>query len=472
MEEKVNPPKVFISYCHTSGEHKQSVKDLADRLMNDGVDVTIDLYDAKYGNSVTKFMEEIAKDEMSKVLIIVDKEYGKKAEDRAGGVGYETEIVTSQLILASGAQTKYIPIVWEKNEEGKDYLPSYLKSLLHIDFVTNHVSSYDELLRDIHNLPRYIKPPVGSIPAHLQSDKLEAVPQAIKDELSSSLRPSPNLSSSLKLKRIFDEYSAQLITSKVPLDINQNSNEHIDRIDALIDSTNAFTELMNYKMLEIGEEILPPLKKFLETCLLNYQPQVRLHESFHEYQTTPLKFLTQEFIIRFLSLSLNNELFDVAKKFLEMKVYISSRHQTGYNSIQDFYDPMNMIDQNHKQKVRSNFITLSGDMYLKRIDTDDLISRNQFIGSDVVLFVNGLFGSNSRWYPRTVYYLNYNEIIEYFDRASWSPYFNKFKDILLIKDVKELQQKINEHKRWFEFSAGGRPIYLQEHLGLSKLNGF
>lgn len=42
-------PKVFISYSWSSPAHQERVKTIADRLLSDGVDIIIDIYDLKEG---------------------------------------------------------------------------------------------------------------------------------------------------------------------------------------------------------------------------------------------------------------------------------------------------------------------------------------------------------------------------------------------------------------------------------------
>lgn len=78
-------PKVFISYSWSSDE---LVLDLAKRLVAHGVDVVLDKWDLKEGNDKYEFMERCVNDsEITKVLIICDKIYAQKANDRTGGVG-------------------------------------------------------------------------------------------------------------------------------------------------------------------------------------------------------------------------------------------------------------------------------------------------------------------------------------------------------------------------------------------------
>lgn len=42
-------PRVFISYSWTSTKFQQQVKELAERLVHDGVDVVLDIWDLKDG---------------------------------------------------------------------------------------------------------------------------------------------------------------------------------------------------------------------------------------------------------------------------------------------------------------------------------------------------------------------------------------------------------------------------------------
>ena len=47
-------PKVFISYSWTTTQHQLLVKEWADRLIADGIDVVLDIYDLKEGLEVPK----------------------------------------------------------------------------------------------------------------------------------------------------------------------------------------------------------------------------------------------------------------------------------------------------------------------------------------------------------------------------------------------------------------------------------
>ena len=114
-------PKIFISYSWSSDA---LVLDLAKRLVSQGVDVILDKWDLKEGQDKYAFMERCVNDsEITKVLIICDKAYAKKADDRTGGVGDETVIISSE-IYGNMKQERFIPIIAEKDEDGKPYVPA------------------------------------------------------------------------------------------------------------------------------------------------------------------------------------------------------------------------------------------------------------------------------------------------------------------------------------------------------------
>lgn len=165
-------PKVFISYSWHPEENKIRVQRLAERLMQDGVNVILDIWDLKHGHDKYVFMEQMVKDpDIKKVLVICNEDYALKADARKGGVGTESTIMSGD-IYSLAEQTKFIPILMEwKN--GKPCLPTFLKSRMYIDMSSNETYElgYDQLLRDIYSKPLLRKPALGKMPSYLEADE-------------------------------------------------------------------------------------------------------------------------------------------------------------------------------------------------------------------------------------------------------------------------------------------------------------
>lgn len=161
----IGEKSVFISYCHKDIS-EEWIDKLATVLGQYGIICIADIYDLQLGQDLPYFMEQIKK--VDKVLILLGKEYKEKADGRTGGVGTETQIISSD-VYKDVEQTKFIPVVVNKDSNGDAYLPCYLEGRLYTDFSNDDLfgSNIDELVRQIHKLPKRIKPTVMEPPLSL-----------------------------------------------------------------------------------------------------------------------------------------------------------------------------------------------------------------------------------------------------------------------------------------------------------------
>lgn len=127
---RIKNPRVFISYTGTDTDNRSWVISLTRKLRSCGVDARLDVFNLKPGQDLPQWMtnELIMAD---KVLLICDKYYAQKADNRRGGVGWETMIIQGDM-LSRPEQTKYIAIL-----RGKDIdqsLPIYVRSKYALDW--------------------------------------------------------------------------------------------------------------------------------------------------------------------------------------------------------------------------------------------------------------------------------------------------------------------------------------------------
>ena len=161
-------PKVFISYSHDSPEHKQWVLELGAKLRHNGVDVMLDQWALRPGADFTRFMEHGIRD-FDRVLVICTDNYVRKANDREGGVGYELQIVTTELVADLGID-KFIPIIRQASEKKK--APTCLGARVYIDFTdkSQFEEKFEELLRELYDVPVVEKPPLGEKPSFIKQE--------------------------------------------------------------------------------------------------------------------------------------------------------------------------------------------------------------------------------------------------------------------------------------------------------------
>lgn len=127
----------FISYSWDSSEHKQWVRELATRLRGEGVEVTLDQWHLVLGDQLPDFMETAVRDS-DYVLAICTPRYKERSDNRAGGVGYEGDIMTAE-VMNSRNRRKFIPLLrtgpWAKAA------PTWLAGSAYADL---SASPYDE----------------------------------------------------------------------------------------------------------------------------------------------------------------------------------------------------------------------------------------------------------------------------------------------------------------------------------------
>jgi len=154
--------KAFISYSWDSNSHKEWVADLAARLRDDGIDVALDKWDLVPGDQIPAFMERAVR-ESDFVLIVCTARYKARSDRRAGGVGYEGDIMSGEVLTGANSR-KFIPIL----REGKwaAAAPTWLAGKYYINFSANPYaeSQYDDLLNTLRGT-RSTAPPLGGAPS-------------------------------------------------------------------------------------------------------------------------------------------------------------------------------------------------------------------------------------------------------------------------------------------------------------------
>jgi hypothetical protein len=117
------------------------------------------------------------------VILICTRGYAGRADNRQGGVGYESTIITAQL-AENIDQQKFIPVLREGDWQSS--LPIWIKSKAGVDLSGDPYSDaeYNDLLRALHSTPLQ-PPPVGPKPAFEKTPTLNSSsPTADEDQSS------------------------------------------------------------------------------------------------------------------------------------------------------------------------------------------------------------------------------------------------------------------------------------------------
>lgn len=174
-------PTTFISYAWESEELKSWVKDLAIQLRDNGIDAKLDQWEVVPGDQMPHFMEKSVRDN-DFVLIVCTPKYKTKSENRIGGVGYEGDIMTAE-VLQNSNHRKFIPIL--KSGTKETALPAWLKGKYFVDLSNeNHYEkNFEDLLTTLLNA-RETAPSLGKVKEKFIKENVsKPLESVIEDEI-------------------------------------------------------------------------------------------------------------------------------------------------------------------------------------------------------------------------------------------------------------------------------------------------
>lgn len=221
-------PSTFISYTWESDELKTWVKELATKLRNNGIDAKLDQWEVVHGDQMPLFMEKSVRDN-DYVLIICTPKYKTKSENRIGGVGYEGDIMTAE-VLQNSNHRKFIPIL--KSGTKETALPSWLQGKYFVDLSTDQhfEKNFEDLLTTLLNA-RETAPSLGSFPKKTNTTSTKPIENPIVEE-------------EMKIKGILIDEVTQPLNNgtagsglyKIPFELNKRAD--YDWIELFINAWN------------------------------------------------------------------------------------------------------------------------------------------------------------------------------------------------------------------------------------------
>jgi len=165
---------IFISYSWDDEPHKQWVKSLATRLRSDGVDVLLDHWGTVPGDQLPAFMERAIR-ENEFVVIICTPRYKMRSDNREGGVGYEGDIMTAEVINKQNHR-KFIPVL--RHGIWADAAPTWLAGKYRINLSGDPFSEreYEDMVRTLLKIWEDA-PPLGERLSTIKKNQTMSVPK-------------------------------------------------------------------------------------------------------------------------------------------------------------------------------------------------------------------------------------------------------------------------------------------------------
>lgn len=427
---------VFISYCHRD-VNEEWIDKLATALGHYGINTIVDIYDLQLGQDLPYFMEQIKK--VDKVLILMGKVYMEKANDREGGVGTETQIISND-VYKDVEQTKFIPIVVNKDEMGNVYLPYYLEAKLYTDFSDDNsfAKNMEELVRQIHKLPKRVKPTVSEPPQFLVKQNTNLGILSLKDDLSFEDLAFAVLKEMEKIKCTHDEYE------------NGKDESIIKRIDESKEIRDYFLKKL-CRMLEDKSVNAEDLVSFLEKA---YGITTAFKEgTYYDSQNDSCHFFLQEIVIYIVAILYKKRMFKMIYQVMKTTYFPDSIRPYIRDGIrlENFYHHLESLEyRNTRLNLRRR--SLHADLLMQRASIKDIdINFDDVRLSDnLILMLSEWFfkqeGNYIYWYPVTIVYASYgyDECLQLRKYLVSDSRFNVVQELFGVNNQAEFIKRYND----------------------------
>ncbi len=466
---------MFISYSWSSPGHQARIRQWAEQMVSDGVDVVLDVWDLKEGDDKYAFMEKMVTDNsVTHVLVFSDSEYAAKADARKAGVGTESQIISGE-VYSKVQQSKFIPLVCEFDDSSEPFLPTFLKSRIWIDFSSPEAANdnWEQLIRVLYGKPAYNKPALGKAPTYLSTDanvlasptlaKFAVLKQAIIQE-----------KRGLKLYRqdflnACCDYADVLRIRARPgvSNMGQRVQEDCGKLKLVRD------QIVDWVLLEsavlpsedFGEALVSILERLLE--LKSRPPEIN---SWNDVWFEAHRVFVYETFLYTVASLMKTEAFGSLRLVLTGHYLLpdtAPRRSNGFDTFDAFYGHSETLQILAPEGQR--LLAPAAELIKRQADRTDLPFA-AVIQAELLVLMMAFITDGSRWYPQTLHYSSRPGAFPFFVRAARHRDFQKLARITGISSGAELRAAVKAGherlgvERWHDFWLSDRSFWASMNM--------
>ncbi len=397
---------------------------------------------------------------IEKVMMVCDRGYKEKADNRKGGAGIEAQILTPHLYKQKG-EGKFVAVLSERDEQGEPFVPAYYASRLYIDLSdpTRHGEMFERLVRWVFNKPLHEAPAVGEPPAYLREDaeRVRLATSITHTRAVEALRNN-RPRALVAVSEYLDNLIAEMEKFRISL-ANRNNQPEIIRSSVVefLPYRNQFMDMIAALAIHATEsDAAGVLHRFFERCLELCNR--RTQGSGTTWDNANLKFIVYEMFLVALAVEFKHNRFDMADVLINGAYYVGDVdefHNLEMVTFEAFWSPNDPFAAWWNDKDPRPYSAV-GELVNSRVGHGD-ISMRHICSVDLLLCLRSVINSEDlrRWVAMTTIYAGHsNKAFELFARCQSSAYFERVKHLIGIKTPDELKERVAQ------FDAQGRNGYI------------
>ena len=301
-------------------------------------------------------------------------------------------------------QEKFIPVIFEVDEEHKPYLPTFLTSRVYVNLSSsNQRDEYAELLRTIYGKPLHVKPSLGKVPAFLESETSQSVPTLFL-EIKRILRVDAIEKKPHLIVEFFSEVAESLNKTNFHGEQAQPSDDDVlENIQSFLPILKEFNSVFSSLVEIFPENLNRFVRDFIEKSHGHCYPKISVNMYYLD-QFAPGKFIIQELILYISAAYFRCERYKEFDDLFNSGIILNNGDSKDLGNILELYEHMQILDVRRKQRLNLNRASITADLIKERSESCGA-SFEELSQADIIIFLRDEFNSGG-WYPRTVVYLN------------------------------------------------------------------
>lgn len=451
-------PKVFISYSWSSPGHQSRVEQWAEQLVADGIDVVLDIYDLKEGHDKFAFMERMVTDKsVTHVLVICDKAYSVKADARKAGVGTESQIISKE-VYEKVEQSKFIPIVCEFSDDGKPFLPTFLKSRIWIDFSSPEAvnDNWERLIRLIFGKPLHEKPKLGKPPAYITNDTASPSSPAIT-------KYNAFRQALLQNKKGLSIYRKDFLSACISYadDLRVRARPNVDSMGKkILEDCGKLKHVRNHIVdWVLIESEASPTDEFCQALLIFLEELLELKSrpaevnSWNDTWFEAHSLFVYETFLYLVAALLKTKAFQILHEVFNSHYLIPVTERYSGNKFYTFgcFYGYSETLQSELAPEGQRLYSPAAELIKRQADRKD-IPLSDVIEAELLIMLMVFLNPDVRWYPQTLHYSSYSREFRFFIRATQHKHFLNLSTITGISDANQLREAVREGQKKFDMS--------------------
>ena len=444
--QQVSVPKIFISYSWSSPEHEEWVLELAENLIKDGIDISLDKWELREGDDPIMFMESMVNDPtITKIIMIIDGKYTDRANQRHGGVGTESTIL-SQELYSKRDKNKVVAVIAEPDAPK----PTFYAGRLHVDLSNpeRYAEEYEKLVRWAYDKYKYEKPKLlGSAPSFIvaENDQVVLFTNTQYRMAIDALEKGRNNASSL-VKQYLDKLYLELPKFSLSKEDSNTEDAFKQRLEHFQPHLYEFKKIVDAVCTHSNDpKIFKHFRSFLES-LLKLLTVIPNQDGRLISDLELFSFLNYQFFLSLVTILIKNEEFKELKEILD-ELYMLPENFHDQYLLEKKYATFNIFVPKEysfiKKTLKPRHYSALGDL-VKDYSDNQIISFEEVCEADAFLFIKSLTYSVKdndfhikRWWPHVSFYIARNryQALRVFVKSERSTYFDEIKNVLSVTDL-------------------------------------